>query len=103
MLQLEIDNPVLEDRLMYFVQEQKLQLQDIAAVAIEQYIARLTEEKMLDSHKKELDRRAKKYENIDKSQLMGLDVLHKKFIDDIQKDNLSFYRDKKNLIDALNA
>jgi len=42
---------------------------------IKEILVKDSSDEMLDSHKEELSRRARKYQDIDKSQLMGLDEL----------------------------
>jgi uncharacterized protein (UPF0305 family) len=41
---------------------------------IKEILVKNSSDEMLDSHKEELFRRARKYQDIDKSQLMGLDI-----------------------------
>ncbi len=75
MIRVEIDNPVLEDRLTKIVREQKLQIQDIAVQAIEKFVESFRQDDILASHKKELNKRLQKYQYIDKDQLINLEEL----------------------------
>ena len=77
MLQLQIDNPALEEKLTYLLQEKKIQLQDFVSEAIERLVEVNLGGDIPSSHKKELQKRIEKYENIDPASLMDFNELQK--------------------------
>ena len=78
MLQLQIDNPALEKKLTYLLQEKKVQLQDFVSEAIERLVEVNLDGDIPLSHKKELQKRMEKYANIDPKNFMDFDELQKR-------------------------
>ncbi len=80
MLQLQIDNPALEKKLAYLLQEKKVQLQDFVSEAIERLVDVNLYEDIPSSHKRELQKRMDKYANSDPKNFMDLSELQKRIL-----------------------
>ena len=78
MLQLQIDNPVLEEKLAYLLKEKKVQLQDFVSEAIERFVEVGLHGDIPTSHKRELQKRMEKYAHVNPENLIDLDELQKR-------------------------